>query len=119
MEISKTFTFDSAHRLTGVPEGHKCGRLHGHTFSIDIHVRGDVDPVTGFVVDFGDIARIFAPILGQLDHVYLNDIEGLENPTSENISRWVWVRLKPNLGGLCRIVVRETPNAGCCYEGEM
>jgi len=118
MEISKTFTFDSAHRLTGVPNGHKCGRLHGHTFSVDIHVRGDVDPITGFVLDFADIARAFIPILDQLDHAYLNDIEGLENPTSENIACWIWPKLKSNLPGLSRIVIKETPSAGCCYEGE-
>lgn len=118
MQIHKTFTFDSAHRLVGVPEGHKCGRVHGHTFHVEIHVGGKVNQATGFVIDFADITQAFSPILNQLDHTYLNDIEGLENPTSENIARWIWVRLKPNLQGLSRIVIRETPNAGCCYEGE-
>ena len=118
MEIFKTFTFDSAHKLTGVPEGHKCSRIHGHTFRVDLHVCGDVDSHSGFVIDFAEIAKAFNPILEDLDHTYLNDIEGLENPTSENIARWIWVRLKPNLKGLCRIVIMETPNAGCSYEGD-
>lgn len=118
MEICKTFTFDAAHRLTGVPEGHKCGRLHGHTFYLEVHLRGSVDPTTGFVLDFGDITKAIAPLLDQLDHAYLNDINGLENPTSENIARWIWPRLVPSLPGLCRIVIKETPTAGCCYEGD-
>lgn len=118
MEISKTFTIDSAHRLTGVPSGHKCGRVHGHTFTIDIYVKGDVDPFTGFVIDFSDIAHAFGPLRDQIDHTYLNEIEGLENPTSENLAQWIWVRLKPNLPTLSRIVIKETPNAGCSYEGD-
>lgn len=118
MEISKTFTFDAAHKLTGVPSGHKCGQLHGHTFTVELHVRGDVDQHSGFVIDFADIGKSFGPILDQIDHTYLNDIAGLENPTSENIAKWIWVRLKPNLPGLSRIVIKETPNAGCCYEGD-
>lgn len=118
MEISKLFTFDSAHKLTGVPSGHKCSNLHGHTFTVEIHVCGDVDRRTGFVIDFADIAQAFGPICDQLDHKYLNDIEGLENPTSENIAKWIWVRLKPNLSDLSRIVIKETPNAGCSYIGD-
>lgn len=118
MQIYKTFTIDSAHRLTGVPEGHKCGRIHGHTFTIELHVSGDVDPTTGFVIDFAEIAKSFDPIREQLDHTFLNDIEGLDNPTSENIAKWIWVRLKHNLPGLVQIVIKETPNAGCCYQGD-
>lgn len=118
MEISKTFTFDSAHRLPKVPPGHKCGQIHGHTFIIEIFVTGDVSDQTGWVIDFGDIKKSFQPIHDQLDHCYLNDIPGLENPTSENIARWVWDRLSPSLQGLSKISVKETPQSGCVYTGE-
>lgn len=118
MEISKIFTIDSAHRLTKVPSGHKCGQIHGHTFIIEIFVSGEVSDQTGWVIDFGDIKKSFQPIHDQLDHCYLNDIPGLENPTSENIARWVWDRLSPNLKGLSKISVKETPQSGCVYTGE-
>ncbi|MFZ4857818.1 MAG: 6-carboxytetrahydropterin synthase QueD [Desulfuromonadaceae bacterium] len=117
MEISKSFTIDAAHRLTGVPPGHKCGQLHGHTFCVEVHVRGNVDPYSGFILDFAGIGQAFAPIFEQLDHTYLNDIEGLENPTSENLAKWIWDRLKPELTCVSRIVVKETPSSCCSYEG--
>lgn len=117
MVITKEFTFDSAHRLPRLPEGHKCRALHGHTFTIAISVEGEVAEDTGIVLDFGDIAKAFEPILDQLDHKYLNEIDGLDNPTSENIARWIWTRLEPNLPGLHQIVVKETPNSGCSYKG--
>lgn len=117
MEIFKVFTFEAAHRLPNVPEGHKCARLHGHSFRVEIHVRGDVDPHTGWVMDFADIKKVFRPIYDRLDHYYLNDIAGLENPTSENIAIWIWEELKPNLPLLSRIVVHETCTSGCTYTG--
>src|SRR5450432_1826420 len=91
------FTFEAAHRLPNVPEGHKCARLHGHSFRVEIHVSGNVDPYTGWVMDFSDIKLAFAPIRERLDHYYLNEIPGLENPTSENIARWIWQQTKPVL----------------------
>jgi len=118
VEIYKTFTIDSAHRLPLVPKGHKCGHIHGHTFIIDIFVSGRVPEQTGWVVDFGDIKKAFQPIHDELDHCYLNDIPGLENPTSENIAQWIWQKLAPELPGLSRISVKETPNSGCIYSGE-
>lgn len=118
MEIFKSFTFEAAHRLPNVPEGHKCARLHGHSFRVEIHVRGEVDGHTGWVMDFADVKTAFKPLLDRLDHYYLNDIEGLENPTSENIARWIWDRLRPALPGLYRIVVHETCTSGCAYEGD-
>ncbi|HEY3297396.1 MAG TPA: 6-carboxytetrahydropterin synthase QueD [Armatimonadota bacterium] len=118
MNIYKVFTIDSAHRLPNVPSGHRCGRVHGHTFRIEIHLDGAIGDQTGWVVDFADIQKAFQPIHDLLDHNYLNDIEGLENPTSENIARWVWQRLKPTLPALCSIVVQESPQAGCVYHGE-
>ena len=97
MELFKEFTFESAHRLPHVPEGHKCGRLHGHSFRVAIHIEGEVDPHTGWIRDSAEIKAIFKPIYEQLDHNYLNDIPGLENPTSENLCRWIWQQLKPLL----------------------
>jgi 6-pyruvoyltetrahydropterin/6-carboxytetrahydropterin synthase len=117
MEIFKEFTFEAAHRLPHVPEGHKCARLHGHSFKVEIHVGGEVDPRSGWIMDFGDIKAAFAPFYEQLDHHFLNEIEGLENPTSEHLARWIWERLEPGLPGLVRVVVRETCTSGCVYEG--
>ena len=95
MEIYKEFSIEAAHRLPHVPEGHKCARLHGHSFQVSIHVSGEVEPQAGWVMDFADIKAAFRPIYERLDHHYLNDISGLENPTSENLARWIWHELKP------------------------
>lgn len=118
MQIFKTFVIEAAHRLPHVPEGHKCQRLHGHSFRILVYVDGRVDEHTGWVMDFADVATAFQPIFEQLDHRYLNEIEGLENPTSENLARWIWSRLVPRLPGLGKIVVKETCTAGCVYVGD-
>ena len=118
MEIFKEFSFDSAHRLPNVPEGHKCARLHGHTYYVTIFVQGPIGEETGWVMDFADIKTAFKPLLAQLDHYYLNDIEGLENPTAENIARWIWQRLKPKLPELSKIIIKETCTSGCVYTGE-
>jgi 6-pyruvoyltetrahydropterin/6-carboxytetrahydropterin synthase len=117
MEIFKEFTFESAHRLPHVVEGHKCGRLHGHSFRCEIHVRGEVHERDGWVMDFADIKEHFQPLYKILDHNYLNEIEGLANPTSENLARWIWKQLQPALPQLSRIVIRETCTSGCVYTG--
>ena len=118
MEIFKQFSFDAAHRLPHVPATHKCHRLHGHTYHVSIHVSGAVDANSGWVMDFGDIKQCVKPIIEQLDHYYLNEIEGLENPTAENIARWMWQRLKPALPLLSKIEIKETCTAGCIYRGD-
>lgn len=118
MELYKDFRFEAAHRLPNVPEGHKCARLHGHSFLVRITVAGDVDPHTGWLMDFDDIKSAFAPLLDRLDHYYLNDIEGLENPTSENLAVWIWDRLQPVLPVLSSVEVRETCTVGCTYRGK-
>ena len=118
MEIFKDFTFEAAHRLPKVPAGHKCARLHGHSFQVSVHVDGVVGAQTGWVLDFADLTDAMDPLLERLDHHYLNEIEGLENPTSELLARWIWERLTPALPGLSQVVVRETCNAGCVYRGE-
>lgn len=118
VEIFKIFTLEAAHHLPNVPPGHKCRRLHGHSFRIEIHVAGPVEEKSGWIMDFADLSRAFQPVYEQLDHHYLNEIEGLENPTSEHLARWIWRRLKPGLPALSRVVVRETCTAGCIYRGE-
>jgi len=118
MEIFKEFTFEAAHRLPNLPEGHKCRRLHGHSFRVEIHVRGAVIQPEGWILDFADVKNAFKPFYDQLDHYYLNEVEGLENPTSENLAHWIWQRVRPALPGLCKVVVRETCNSGCVYTGD-
>ena len=117
MDIFEVFTLEAAHRLPHVPPGHKCSRLHGHSFRIELHVSGEPGPETGWIMDFGDLKAAFKPLYEQLDHHYLNDIEGLENPTSERLAIWIWERLKPVLPLLSEIVVHETCTSGCRYRG--
>ena len=118
MEIYKEFHFEAAHRLPNVAPGHKCARLHGHSFQVRLSVSGEAPEPAGWVMDFAELKSGFKPILAQLDHFYLNDIPGLENPTSENIARWIWDKLKPGLPQLCRVELRETCTSGCIYRGE-
>ena len=117
MEIFKEFSFEAAHRLPHVPAGHKCARLHGHSFRVEVHVEGALTEPEGWVMDFGDLKAAWKPLDEALDHRYLNDIPGLENPTSEVLARWIWERLRPALPGLTEIVVRETCTSGCRYRG--
>ena len=117
MNIFRVFTIEAAHRLPNVPAGHKCARLHGHSFGIELHVSGDVDARSGWVMDFADLKSAFEPIFAKLDHTYLNEITGLENPTSENLARWIWNEMKPRLPLLSKIIVHETCTSGCSYDG--
>lgn len=117
MQLYKVFHIEAAHRLPNLPEDHKCYRLHGHSFRVEIHIEGEVDPQLGWVMDFADLKQAFKPLYEQLDHHYLNEIEGLENPTSENLAAWIWERLKPDLPSLSRIVVAETCTSACIYTG--
>ncbi|WP_229072345.1 6-carboxytetrahydropterin synthase QueD [Actinoplanes sp. DH11] len=117
MEIFREFTFEAAHRLPNVPEGHKCARLHGHSYRVQLHVTGEVDPQAGWLMDFGDLKKAFQPLHAQLDHYYLNEVAGLENPTSEVLARWIWDRLIDQLP-LSAVMVRETCTSGCIYRGE-
>ena len=118
MELRKTFQFEAAHRLPLLPRSHKCNRLHGHSFRIEIVVVGELDPRLGWVMDYADISNVFKPIWEKLDHFYLNEVPGLENPTSENIAIWIWKKLKPKLPLLTEVVVAETCTARCVYRGE-
>ena len=119
MELFKRFSIEAAHWLPNVPADHKCRRMHGHSFQIQVHVRGPVDPHLGWVMDFAEIKAAFAPVEDEIDHRCLNDVAGLENPTSENLARWLWKRLRPALPLLSKIVVQETCNSGCIYSGEL
>lgn len=118
MRLFKEFTFEAAHRLPHVPEGHKCARLHGHSFVVRISVDGEVGEQSGWVMDFGDIKAAFKPLYDRLDHYYLNEIPGLENPTSENLARWIWRELSPSLPQLSAVEIRETCTSGCIYLGD-
>ena len=118
VELRKTFQFEAAHRLPHVPANHKCARLHGHSFRVEIAVAGECDPNMGWLMDYAELSAAFKPLLNQLDHYYLNDIPGLENATSENVARWIWERLKPALPFLSEVVVAETCQSRCVYRGE-
>ena len=117
MEIYKEFVFDAAHYLPNVPEGHKCKNMHGHTYHVIITIDGNLKKHEGWVCDFADIKKVFKPLLNQLDHTLLNDIPGLENPTAEILTKWLWQRLKPNLPELSMIELKETPSSGVRYRG--
>lgn len=118
VRVVREFTFEAAHRLPNVPSGHKCARLHGHSFRVEVVCEGDIDDATGWLVDFGDIKAAFEPLLDQLDHRFLNEVPGLENPTAENIARWTWARLKGRLPHLVQVSVAETCSARVEFRGE-
>jgi 6-pyruvoyltetrahydropterin/6-carboxytetrahydropterin synthase len=116
--LTKDFTFEAAQTLPNAPEGHKCRKMHGHSFKIEVSVEGEVDPETGWVYDHAEIGAAMKPLLEKLDHSYLNEIEGLENPTIENMATWFWKKLQSKCTGLREIVIHETPTARCVYRGE-
>ena len=117
VRLVRGFTFEAAHRLPYAGEGHKCTRLHGHSFRVEIVCQGEIDPTTGWLMDFAQLEEKFAPLLEQLDHRSLNEIDGLFNPTSENLARWIWVRLEPTLPCLIQVSVAETCQSRCEYRG--
>ncbi|MCC7510166.1 MAG: 6-carboxytetrahydropterin synthase QueD [Planctomycetes bacterium] len=117
-EIYRDFRFEAAHRLPFVPAGHKCARLHGHSFRCRVSVVGEVVQPQGWVMDFADIKSAFAPLLELLDHTYLNDVPGLENPTAEAIAHWIYERLHPRLPGLCAVEIAETCTSGCVVRSQ-
>ncbi|MBS3647661.1 6-carboxytetrahydropterin synthase QueD [Pseudaminobacter sp. 19-2017] len=117
MKITQAFTFEAAHRLPRVPEAHRCYRMHGHSYRVELCLEAPVDPQTGFVIDFFEIEAAFGPILQRLDHHCLNEIEGLENPTAENIAIWIFDRVKPFVPQLASVRIYETPQCWAEYEG--
>ncbi len=112
------FKFEAAHKLPRVPAGHKCERLHGHSFKVELTAAGPVNPDTGWFIDYGVIYAVWEPLHALLDHNYLNDIAGLENPTSENLAKWIWDKMKAKLPSLVQVTVFETCNARCEYTGD-
>jgi 6-pyruvoyltetrahydropterin/6-carboxytetrahydropterin synthase len=116
--LTKDFFFESAQTLPKVPPGHKCARLHGHSFRVEVSIEGEVNAETGWVYDHALIGEAMKPLVAELDHAYLNDIPGLENPTIERMASWFWTKLVPHCPGLCEIVIHETPTARCIYRGE-
>jgi len=118
VRLTHDFTLEAAHSLPNLPADHKCRRVHGHTFKIEVHVEGEVDSKTGWLMDYAELERKFEPVHAALDHRLLNQVEGLENPSSENLAAWIWKRLRPALPQLVEIVVQETDHARCSYRGE-
>ncbi len=118
VRLTKTFTFEAAHSLPKFPEGHKCRRLHGHSFRVEVVVAGEVDPARGYLIDYGDIQAACEPVRAALDHRHLNEIDGLANPTAEVLASWIWRRLKPRLPLLASVVVHETCTSRCEYAGD-
>jgi 6-pyruvoyltetrahydropterin/6-carboxytetrahydropterin synthase len=118
MEIYKEFSFDSAHFLPNVPEGHKCRNMHGHTYRLRVFIQGEIDPHYGWIMDFKDLKDVVGKVIDVLDHKLINDIPGLENPTAEIITKWIWQEIKPLLPLLSRIELYETPTTGVLYSGD-
>ena len=116
MKLFKEFTFEAAHKLPMVPKDHKCFNLHGHSFKVKITIEGEVNEM-GWVMDFSSVKKICKPIIDGLDHKYLNEIEGLHNPTSENIAIWLWNKIIKELPELSVIEIMETCSSGCRYQG--
>ena len=116
--LERSYRFEAAHFLPKVPPGHKCARMHGHSYLVEIAIEGDVDAERGWVMDFAEIDEHVTPLVRQLDHQVLNEIEGLANPTSELVAAWWWQRLAPGLPGLVELVVSETPTSRCVYRGQ-
>jgi 6-pyruvoyltetrahydropterin/6-carboxytetrahydropterin synthase len=116
-ELRRSYGFEAAHYLPQAPDGHPCRRVHGHSYEVEIQVVGEVDEPAGWVIDFAEIDNVFEPVRELLDHRLLNDLEGLENPTSELLARWIWQRMGSALPGLAAVAVRETPHSTCIYRG--
>ena len=118
MEVYKIFSIEAARSLPNLPNNHPCKNIHGHSFKVIITVDGKVQEYSGFVMDFGEIDLAFKPIFKMIDHSYLNEIEGLENPSSENLCKWIWKHLSKTLPILKKIEIKETDLTGCIYKGE-
>ncbi|MCX8237330.1 MAG: 6-carboxytetrahydropterin synthase QueD [Akkermansiaceae bacterium] len=116
--VIKDFRFEAAHTLPSLPDDHKCRQMHGHSFKVEIHIEGEVNPEIGWVYDHKCISEAMKPLLEMMDHSYLNGIEGLESPTIEIMAGWFWRKLEKDLPGLCEIVIFETPTARCSFRGE-
>lgn len=117
MEIYKEFSFDSAHYLPNVPEGHKCKNMHGHTYRLRVYVQGEPHPHYGWIMDFKELKDAVGKVIDELDHRIINEIPGLQNPTAENITIWIWNQVKPLIPQLSKLELHETPTTGVIYTG--
>ncbi len=115
--VHREYRFEAAHFLPRVREGHKCARMHGHSYQVLVVIEGEIDPNLGWVMDFGDLDEVVMPLVNALDHRVLNDLAGLENPTSELLATWMWNQLWPTLPLLVELHVSETPSSRCVYRG--
>ncbi|TZF81171.1 6-carboxytetrahydropterin synthase QueD [Pedobacter sp. BS3] len=118
MLLYKQFSFDAAHFLPYVPNGHKCKSVHGHTYYLTVFAEGKISQKEGWILDYNDLKKAVKPVIECVDHTLLNNITGLENPTTELFSVWLWNKIKPRLPSLVKIELKETPTAGVIYEGE-
>lgn len=118
VRLGKSFSFEAAHFLPTFPEGHKCRRMHGHSFRVDVVVDGLVDPAVGYLIDYGELKKLVAPVIDELDHRCLNEIPGLSNPTSEMLAGWIWRRLHGRVPNLAEVIVHETCTSRCEFRGE-
>jgi 6-pyruvoyltetrahydropterin/6-carboxytetrahydropterin synthase len=117
-QLSRDYHFEAAHRLPRVPATHKCSRVHGHSYHVTITVAGPIDPDMGWLIDFADLDRVVDPVIACIDHQLLNEIPGLENPTSELLAVWLWRAIQPGLPVLTEVLVAETPTSRCVYRGD-
>jgi 6-pyruvoyltetrahydropterin/6-carboxytetrahydropterin synthase len=117
-QLSRDYHFEAAHRLPRVPATHKCSRVHGHSYHVTITLTGPIDPDMGWLLDFADIDQVVDPVIARIDHQLLNEVPGLENPTSELLAVWLWRAIQPGLPGLTEILVAETPTSRCLYRGD-
>jgi 6-pyruvoyltetrahydropterin/6-carboxytetrahydropterin synthase len=117
VELMKEYRFEAAHRLPRVPEGHKCSRVHGHSYKVELLVTGEVDPATGWLIDFGVIDGCWHEVHDRLDHHYLNDVPGLDNSTCENLAAYIWGAIRPSIPQLSGVTVWETTDSKCTYRG--
>ena len=118
MLIFKQFTFDSAHFLPNVPDGHKCKNIHGHTYHLTVYLEDQLHERYGWVCDFAEVKKLIKPIIEVVDHKLINEVEGLENPTCERLAVWLWDQIKPLVPQLAKLQLNETPTSGVIYEGK-
>lgn len=115
MRLEVEFHFAAAHRLPRHPGA--CRQLHGHNYRFLVALEGEVDPGSGLIVDFDDLKKaVREHVLARLDHRDLNEV--LENPTAENLARWIWEALQPSLPGLREVRLHEIPDSSVTYRGQ-
>ncbi len=118
-ELKQHFQIESARFLPKLEKSHPCSRMHGHSFKIILTLVGSLDPVVGWVIDYNEIQERMKPILDRIDHRVLNEVPGLENPTSEYLAKWLYDQARAVLPTLNRVTVAETPATECSYPASL